>query len=155
MTVPQISMPILVVDDFETMAKAVAGLLRKLGFTSVDIALNGGAALQKLRKKSYDLVISDWNMVPMNGYELLVQIRSDSKLATIPVILITGEARAQNVLAARAAGVNGYIIKPFNAERLKQVIDSVWFEMSLHHDADSAVLDRTTGPQLPYRPYLV
>ncbi len=148
--VPQISvMPILVVDDFETMAKAVAGLLRKLGFMSVDIALNGSNALKNLRRKSYDLVISDWNMEPMSGYDLLREIRADSHLASIPVILITGEARAQNVLAARAAGVNGYIIKPFNAERLKQVIDSVMFEMSVHHEADALVLDPDAGPLQP------
>lgn len=153
---PQIStMPILVVDDFETMAKAVAGLLRKLGFMSVDIALNGDEALKKMRKKSYDLVISDWNMVPMNGYELLVQIRADADLASIPVILITGENRVQNVLAARAAGVNGYIIKPFNAERLQRVIDSVWFEMSVRHEEESVILDRAAGPHLPVRRHLV
>ena len=119
------SMPILVVDDYNTMVRIIRNLLRQLGFTDVDDAADGSAALAKMNGRKYGLVISDWNMEPMTGYELLKQVRANPQTAGTPFIMITAESKTENVVAAKQAGANNYIIKPFNAETLKKKIESV------------------------------
>ena len=119
------SMPILVVDDYNTMVRIIRNLLRQLGFTDVDDAADGSAALAKMNGKKYGLVISDWNMEPMTGYELLKEVRGDPGLNKTPFIMVTAESKTENVIAAKKAGVNNYIVKPFNAQTLKTKIESV------------------------------
>jgi two-component system, chemotaxis family, chemotaxis protein CheY len=121
-----LSMPILVVDDYNTMVRIIRNLLRQLGFQDVDAAPDGSAALAKLRDRQYGLVISDWNMEPMTGYELLKQMRADPKLNATPFIMVTAESKTENVIAAKQAGVSNYIVKPFNADTLKNKIDAVF-----------------------------
>ena len=123
-----LSMPVLVVDDYGTMIRIIRNLLRQLGFVDIDEASDGEGALAKMRDKRYGLVISDWNMEPMTGYELLKQVRSDPQLGTVPFIMVTAESKTENVIAAKQAGVNNYIVKPFNAETLKNKIDAVFAE---------------------------
>jgi two-component system, chemotaxis family, chemotaxis protein CheY len=120
------SMPVLVVDDYSTMIRIIRNLLRQLGFVDVDDANDGASALVKMRDKRYGLVISDWNMEPMTGYDLLQQVRSDPDLATTPFIMVTAESKTENVIAAKKAGVNNYIVKPFNAQTLKAKIEAVF-----------------------------
>lgn len=120
------SMPILVVDDYNTMVRIIRNLLRQLGFTDVDDAADGSAALTKMHDRKYGLVISDWNMEPMTGYELLKQVRSNPDISTTPFIMITAESKTENVIAAKQAGADNYIIKPFNAETLKHKIEAVF-----------------------------
>lgn len=117
--------PILVVDDFGTMIRIIRHFLKQLGFRDVDDAGDGAEALLMLRKKRYGLVISDWNMEPMTGYELLEQVREDRQLAPLPFIMVTAESRTSNVIAAKNAGVNNYIVKPFNAATLGGKIETV------------------------------
>ncbi|MBL8697284.1 MAG: response regulator [Alphaproteobacteria bacterium] len=119
------SMNILIVDDYKTMLRIVRNLLNQLGFQNVDEATDGSLALQKLREKSFGLVISDWNMEPMTGLQLLKEVRSDIRLKTTPFIMVTAESKTENVVAAKEAGVNNYIVKPFNAATLKQKLVSV------------------------------
>ncbi len=119
------SMNILIVDDYKTMLRIVHNLLKQLGFDNVDEATDGSSALQKLRSKNFGLVISDWNMEPMTGLQLLREVRSDVKLKGVPFIMVTAESKTENVVAAKQAGVNNYIVKPFNAETLKQKIAAV------------------------------
>ncbi len=119
------NMPILIVDDYKTMLKIIRNLLKQLGFSNVDEAMDGSAALQKIRSKNYGLVISDWNMEPMSGLELLKEVRLDAKLKEVPFIMITAESKTDNVIAAKEAGVNGYIVKPFTAAILKSKINTV------------------------------
>jgi two-component system chemotaxis response regulator CheY len=114
------------VDDYNTMIRIIRNLLRQLGFTEVDDAPDGSIALSKMHIKQYGLVISDWNMAPMTGYELLKQVRADPDLAQTPFIMITAESKTENVIAAKQAGVNNYIVKPFNAETLKSKIEAVF-----------------------------
>ena len=121
-----LSMPVLVVDDYTTMVRIIRNLLRQVGFTNVDDAADGTGALKRLREKSYGLVISDWNMEPMTGYELLKEMRADPQLASVPFIMITAESKTENVIAAKKAGVSNYIVKPFNAATLKSKIDAVF-----------------------------
>src|SRR5689334_3506144 len=120
------SMPILVVDDYNTMVRIIRNLLRQLGFTDVDDAADGSAALSKMHGRKYGLVISDWNMEPMTGYELLKQVRANPETSTTPFIMITAESKTENVIAAKQAGADNYIIKPFNAETLKHKIEAVF-----------------------------
>ena len=120
-----LKMPILVVDDYQTMVRIIRNLLKQLGFEDVDDASDGTAALAKLKQKKYGLVISDWNMEPMTGLQLLREVRADSKLASVPFIMITAESKTENVVAAKEAGVNNYIVKPFNAATLKTKLTSV------------------------------
>ena len=120
------SMPILVVDDFSTMIRIIRNLLRQIGFQNVDEAADGNTALARLRDKRYGLIISDWNMDPVTGFELLQQVRSDPEMATTPFIMITAESKTENVIAAKRAGVNNYIVKPFNAQTLKTKIEAVF-----------------------------
>jgi two-component system chemotaxis response regulator CheY len=121
-----LSMPVLVVDDYQTMIRIIRNLLKQLGFEDIDDAADGSAALQKLKEKKYGLVISDWNMEPMTGYELLKEVRADEQLRTTPFIMVTAESKTENVIAAKKAGVNNYIVKPFNAQTLKAKIDTVF-----------------------------
>ncbi|MCB1475601.1 MAG: response regulator [Rhodobiaceae bacterium] len=123
-----LSMPILVVDDYKTMIRIIRNLLKQLGFDDVDDAADGTEALEKMKSRRYGLVISDWNMEPMTGYELLKQVRGDDRLGRTPFIMITAESKTENVIAAKKAGVNNYIVKPFNAATLKAKIDSVFGE---------------------------
>ena len=118
-------MAILVVDDYKTMLRIIRNLLKQLDFNNVDDVTDGAQALQKLREKEYGLVISDWNMEPMTGLELVREVRSDKKLKGLPFIMVTAESKTENVVAAKEAGVSNYIVKPFNAETLKQKIVSV------------------------------
>jgi two-component system, chemotaxis family, chemotaxis protein CheY len=122
------SMPVLVVDDYSTMIRIIRNLLRQIGFADVDDASNGAAALDKMRAKRYGLVISDWNMEPMTGYDLLQQVRSDPGFGQTPFIMVTAESKTENVIAAKKAGVNNYIVKPFNAQTLKAKIEAVFAE---------------------------
>jgi len=119
------NMNILIVDDYKTMLRIIRNLLKQLGFDNVDEATDGSEALQKLRDKSYGLVISDWNMEPMTGLQLLREVRKDVKLKTVPFIMITAESKTDNVVAAKEAGVNNYIVKPFNAATLKTKLETV------------------------------
>jgi two-component system chemotaxis response regulator CheY len=121
-----LSMPILVVDDYSTMIRIIRNLLKQLGFDDVDDASDGSSALSKMQSKKYGLVISDWNMVPMTGYELLKQVRSNPQLAKTPFIMVTAESKTENVIAAKKAGVNNYIVKPFNADTLRYKIEAVF-----------------------------
>jgi two-component system chemotaxis response regulator CheY len=119
------NMKIMIVDDYSTMLRILRNLLRQLEFNNVEEATNGGDALQKLREASFGLVISDWNMTPMTGLELLKEVRADAKLKHIPFIMVTAESKTDNVVAAKQAGVSNYIVKPFNAETLKTKMASV------------------------------
>jgi two-component system chemotaxis response regulator CheY len=121
-----LSIPILVVDDYNTMIRIIRNLLRQLGFENVDDAADGTTALARLRGKQYGLIISDWNMEPMTGFDLLQEVRGDPKLAATPFIMITAESKTENVIAAKKAGVSNYIVKPFNAQTLKNKIEAVF-----------------------------
>ncbi len=118
-------MAILIVDDYKTMLRIIRNLLKQLDFNNVDEAIDGSSALQKLREKDFGLIISDWNMEPMTGLQLVREVRSDNRLKDTPFIMITAESKTDNVVAAKEAGVSNYIVKPFNAETLKQKIASV------------------------------
>ncbi|NVK34456.1 MAG: response regulator [Rhodobacteraceae bacterium] len=121
-----LTMPVLVVDDYKTMIRIIRNLLKQLGFEDIDDAADGTEALEKMQQRKYGLVISDWNMEPMTGYELLKQVRSDSSLSKTPFIMVTAESKTENVIAAKKAGVNNYIVKPFNAQTLKGKIEAVF-----------------------------
>ena len=116
---------VLVVDDYSTMRRIMRTLLDRIGFNNVDEAEDGATALRKLREGSYALVISDWNMAPMSGLELLREMRSDGLLKDLPFIMVTAESTTAQVVTARSAGVTGYIVKPFTAETLRKKIESV------------------------------
>ncbi len=120
------SLPILVVDDYQTMVRIIRNLLKQIGLENVDDASNGEEALAKIKEKRYGLIISDWNMEPMTGYQLLQKVREDKDRADIPFIMVTAESKTDNVIAARKAGVNHYIVKPFNAGTLKSKIDAIF-----------------------------
>ena len=122
----EMTMPILVVDDYKTMVRIIKNLLKQIGFENVDEASDGTEAFEKMKKKKYGLVISDWNMEPMTGYELLKQVRADGSLSKTPFIMVTAESKTENVIAAKKAGVNNYIVKPFNAQTLKGKIEAVF-----------------------------
>jgi len=121
-----LSMPILLVDDYNTMVRIIRNLLMQVGFEHVDHASDGACALQRLRDKRYSLVISDWNMEPMSGYDLLCDMRADPRLAEVPFIMITAQSNPEHVMAARQAGANNFIVKPFNAQTLKATIEAVF-----------------------------
>jgi two-component system chemotaxis response regulator CheY len=119
-------MPVLVVDDHGTMIKIVRSQLRQLGFVDVDEANSGDEALTKMCVRRYGLIFSDWHMEPISGLDLLRAVRVDASLKQTPFIMVTGESRSENVIAAKKAGVSGYIVKPFNAEMLKAKIEAVF-----------------------------
>jgi two-component system chemotaxis response regulator CheY len=119
-------MDILVVDDASTMRRIVRGLLRELSLKNIREAENGSDALEELRRKKADLVISDWNMPQMTGIELLRAIRSDTALKDVPVLMVTAEAKKENIMEAVQAGVNNYIVKPFSAETLQDKLNKIF-----------------------------
>ncbi|QRM34766.1 response regulator [Microvirga sp. VF16] len=119
------SIPVLIIDDYQTMLRIVRNLLKRIGFTDVDEARDGREALEKLKARPYGLVISDWNMAPMTGYELVQQVRAHPMLQKLPFIMVTAEARSENVIAAKQAGVDNYIVKPFSAETLRAKVSTV------------------------------
>lgn len=121
---------ILTIDDMATMRKIIKSLLNQLGYKNVDEAENGKEALAKLKQQKYDLVLLDWNMPEMDGITLLREIRKDSQLKDIPVIMVTAEAKKENVLLAIQTGANNYIVKPFTAETLKEKMDKVWSQVN-------------------------
>lgn len=120
------SLKILTVDDFSTMRRIIRNILRQLGYSNIAEADDGAAALDTLQRQDIDFVISDWNMPNMSGLELLKAIRADSRLKDTPVLLVTAEALKDNIVEAVKAGVNGYIVKPFTAETLKEKIDAIF-----------------------------
>jgi two-component system chemotaxis response regulator CheY len=113
------NMNVLIVDDYKTMLRIINNLLKQLGFPNVDEATDGGMALEMFKLKNYGLVISDWNMEPMSGIDLLKQVRALPTNGNVPFIMVTAESKTENVIAAKQAGVSNYIVKPFNAETLK------------------------------------
>lgn len=123
------SMNVLVVDDYKTMIRIVRGLLEQLGFRNIDEALDGGSALEKIQQNNYGLILSDWNMTPMTGFDLLKAVRADPRTRNTPFVMVTAEAKTENVVAARQAGVNNYIIKPFTLSVLKQKLTTVLGEI--------------------------
>lgn len=118
-------MKVLIVDDYNTMLRIIRNLLNQIGFKDVDEALDGTQALEMFNKKDYGMVISDWNMEPMSGYDFLKHVRAGSHNKDVPFIMITAESKTENVIKAKQAGVSNYIVKPFNAETLKGKIESV------------------------------
>jgi two-component system chemotaxis response regulator CheY len=121
----EMNMPILVVDDYKTMVRIIRNLLKQIGFENVDEASDGAEAFEMMKKRKYGLVISDWNMEPVTGYELLQNVRADDAVKSTPFIMITAESKTENVIAAKKAGVNNYIVKPFNAGTLKAKMAAV------------------------------
>jgi len=123
------TMNVLVVDDYKTMVRIVRNLLEQLGFHNIDEATDGPTALGMIRSKDYGLVLSDWNMQPMTGFEMLQQVRAEDRTKTLPFVMVTAEAKTENVVAAKQAGVNNYIIKPFTLAVLKQKLTAVLGEL--------------------------
>ena len=124
----------LVVDDFSTMRRILAGLLRELGYSHIQEAEDGEKALQLLRSKHgvrVDFVVTDWNMPIMDGLVLLKEIRQDANLSHLPVLMVTAEAKRENIIAAAQAGADGYIVKPFNAATLKEKMDKIMTKKGL------------------------
>lgn len=115
----------LVVDDFSTMRRIIRNLLRELGFLNVEEAEDGVAALRKLRESNFDFVVSDWNMPNMDGLTMLQSVRADAELKKIPVLMVTAEAKKENIVAAAQAGANGYIVKPFTAATLDEKLNKI------------------------------
>ncbi len=120
------NMSILVVDDFPTMRRIVRGLLKELGFTNVEEAEDGQDALNKLRSGSFEFVVSDWNMPNLDGLDMLKQIRADAALQHLPVLMVTAEAKKENIIAAAQAGANGYVVKPFTAATLEEKLNKIF-----------------------------
>ena len=119
------SMNVLIVDDYKTMLRIIRNLLKQIDFENVEEATDGGEAFAKLQAGNFGLVISDWNMEPVTGLQLLQQVRGDAKLKATPFIMVTAESKTENVIAAKQAGVSNYIVKPFNAETLRGKIQKV------------------------------
>jgi two-component system chemotaxis response regulator CheY len=119
-------MKFLVVDDFSTMRRIVRNLLKELGYSNVDEAEDGAMALSKLKNEQFDFVISDWNMPVMNGLDMLKSIRADANLAKLPVLMVTAEAKKENIIAAAQAGANGYVVKPFTAATLDEKLAKIF-----------------------------
>jgi two-component system chemotaxis response regulator CheY len=119
-------MKFLVVDDFSTMRRIVRNLLKELGYSNVDEAEDGAMALSKLKNEQFDFVISDWNMPVMNGLDMLKSIRADAALSKLPVLMVTAEAKKENIIAAAQAGANGYVVKPFTAATLDEKLAKIF-----------------------------
>ncbi len=119
-------MKILIVDDFSTMRRIIKNLLRDLGFTNVDEADDGNSALPMLQTGKYDFLVTDWNMPGMTGIDLLKAVRADNGLKSLPVLMVTAEAKRDQIVAAAQAGVNGYVVKPFTAAVLKEKIEKIF-----------------------------
>ena len=120
------NMKILIVDDFSTMRRIIKNLLRDLGFTNTQEADDGSTALPMLRGGDFDFLVTDWNMPGMTGIDLLKEVRSDEKLSSLPVLMVTAEAKRDQIIEAAQAGVNGYVVKPFTAQVLKEKIDKIF-----------------------------
>jgi len=120
------NMKVLVVDDFSTMRRIIKNLLRDLGFTNISEADDGSTALPMLKEGDFDFVVTDWNMPGMQGIDLLKAIRADGKLSHIPVLMVTAEAKKEQIVMAAQAGVNGYIVKPFTAATLNTKLDKIF-----------------------------
>ena len=120
------NMKILVVDDFSTMRRIIKNLLKDLGFANIQEADDGNTALPMLQQGDFDFVVTDWNMPGMQGIDLLRAIRSDDKLKQLPVLMVTAEAKKEQIVAAAQAGVNGYVVKPFTAATLKEKLDKIF-----------------------------
>ncbi len=120
------SIKILVVDDFPTMRRIIRNLLKELGFNNVEEAEDGAAGLEKARDGSFQFVISDWNMPNMDGLSMLQAIRADASIGKIPVLMVTAEAKKENIIAAAQAGANGYVVKPFTAATLDEKIAKIF-----------------------------
>ncbi|MCG8608905.1 MAG: chemotaxis response regulator CheY [Pseudomonadales bacterium] len=120
------NMKILVVDDFSTMRRIIKNLLRDLGFTNADEADDGSTALPMLQTGKYDFLVTDWNMPGMTGIDLLKAVRADDNLKSLPVLMVTAEAKRDQIVAAAQAGVNGYVVKPFTAAVLKEKIEKIF-----------------------------
>ena len=120
----------LVVDDFSTMRRIVRNLLKELGYTNVDEAEDGSMALAKLRAEKFDFVVSDWNMPVMDGLAMLKNIRADPNLAILPVLMVTAEAKKENIIAAAQAGANGYVVKPFTAATLDEKLSKIFEKLA-------------------------
>lgn len=125
----QKAMKILVVDDFPTMRRIIRNLLKDLGFENVDEAEDGAQALEKLRNSTFDLVVSDWNMPNMDGLVMLKTIRQDPDLSKLPVLMVTAEAKKENIIAAAQAGANGYVVKPFTAATLEEKLNKIFEQL--------------------------
>lgn len=123
------NMSFLVVDDFPTMRRIVRSLLKELGFTNVEEAEDGQDALNKLRAGSFEFVVSDWNMPNLDGLEMLKVIREDAALKELPVLMVTAEAKKENIIAAAQAGANGYVVKPFTAATLEEKLNKIFEKM--------------------------
>ncbi|MGG7054501.1 chemotaxis response regulator CheY [Nitrosomonas sp. ANs5] len=122
----------LVVDDFSTMRRIVRNLLKELGFSNVEEAEDGVVALKKLREGNFDFVVSDWNMPNMDGLTMLQNVRADELLKDIPVLMVTAEAKKENIIAAAQAGASGYIVKPFTAATLEEKLNKILQNMAVH-----------------------
>lgn len=120
------NMSILVVDDFPTMRRIVRSLLKELGYTNVEEAEDGQDALNKLRAGGFEFVVSDWNMPNLDGLEMLKQIRAEDALKSLPVLMVTAEAKKENIIAAAQAGANGYVVKPFTAATLEEKLNKIF-----------------------------
>ncbi|APR03302.1 MULTISPECIES: chemotaxis response regulator CheY [Thauera] len=125
------NMRILVVDDFPTMRRIVRSLLKELGYNNVDEAEDGQDALTKLRAGGFQFVVSDWNMPNLDGLEMLRQIRADGALKALPVLMVTAEARKENIIAAAQAGANGYVVKPFTAATLEEKLNKIFEKLGM------------------------
>lgn len=120
------NMKILIVDDFSTMRRIIKNLLRDLGFTNTQEADDGATALPILKSGDFDFLVTDWNMPGMTGIDLLKQVRADKNLGALPVLIVTAEAKREQIIEAAQAGVNGYVVKPFTAQALKEKIDKIF-----------------------------
>ncbi len=129
MAIDPAKLKILVVDDFSTMRRIVRNLLKELGFTNVEEAEDGAVALGKLREGNFEFVVSDWNMPNMDGLTLLQNVRGDARLKTLPFLMITAEAKKENIIAAAQAGASGYIVKPFTAATLSEKLAKIFEKM--------------------------
>ncbi|HRL20452.1 chemotaxis response regulator CheY [Alcaligenes sp. SDU_A2] len=125
----QKNIKILVVDDFPTMRRIIKNLLKDLGYENVDEAEDGQMGLEKLRNGNFEFVVSDWNMPNLDGLEMLKQIRADASLAALPVLMVTAEAKKENIIAAAQAGANGYVVKPFTAATLEEKLNKIFEKM--------------------------
>jgi len=122
-------MPILVVDDYVQVQRIICNLLREIGFNNTATAANGAAALKLLRRREFGLVISDWNMEPMTGLQLLEEMRQDEKLHDLPFMMVTAESKTEHVMRAREAGVDCYVLKPFTSMTLKEKMEQVYLQL--------------------------
>ena len=128
---PDKNLRFLVVDDFSTMRRIVRNLLKELGYTNVEEAEDGAMGLAALRKSQFDFVISDWNMPNMDGLTMLQQIRADPALSKLPVLMVTAEAKKENIIAAAQAGASGYVVKPFTAATLDEKLQKIFEKMQM------------------------